>query len=134
MDIQCSSTGKVFYKIDPQIGALLCEALPSVFVPVRQAVSTSFQMARWVLSEMPRTGERFLSVKCDACKREDNCSWPVERLHQFEKQLCAHAGTCPENIRQQYAALYTKPLKSTMPAEFFRPSSATPAEPKVVQS
>lgn len=31
MDIKVTSTGKIFYQVDSAVGALLCEALPSVF-------------------------------------------------------------------------------------------------------
>jgi len=34
MDIKVTSTGKIFYRIDTGVAALLCEALPSVFEPV----------------------------------------------------------------------------------------------------
>src|SRR5262249_7834860 len=36
MDVRCTSTGKVFYQIDSQIGGVLCEALPSIFERVER--------------------------------------------------------------------------------------------------
>ena len=45
MDVKCTSTGKIFYRIDSAIAGLLCEALPSVFEPVNSAAPqpTGFQ-------------------------------------------------------------------------------------------
>jgi hypothetical protein len=47
MDLRLTKNGHVFYKVDPTLAAILCEALPSVFEqvnqPARQTVDPSIQ-------------------------------------------------------------------------------------------
>ena len=40
MNIRVTSTGKIFYRVDPTLAGLLCEALPSVFEPANIAPNT----------------------------------------------------------------------------------------------
>ncbi len=75
MDVRCTSTNKIFYRIDPAVAALLCEALPSVFEPINSparaphsanaesaAIATPTEPI-WKIIKAETTGQ--ICVQCD---------------------------------------------------------------------
>jgi hypothetical protein len=69
MDIRSTRTGKVFYQIDSQIGALLVEALPSVFEKIEKTAPPDKKAgsARFALERSLTGGEPHIKYVCDAC-------------------------------------------------------------------
>jgi|SRR5882724_2171926 len=68
MDIRSTRTGKVFYQLDSQIGALLVEALPSIFEKVEKTMQEKKAgSARFALERTLTAGEPYIKFACDAC-------------------------------------------------------------------
>jgi hypothetical protein len=70
MDVRCTSTGKIFYQIDSQIGSLLIEALPTVFEKMEKtAPEKKTGSARFFLERSLTRGEPHIQYACDACNQ-----------------------------------------------------------------
>src|SRR5260370_28822667 len=115
MDIRVTSTNRIFYQIDSQLGALLCDALPTVFERAdNPAAAPTPARPRWSVGTGLHKGETFLRIVCDSCKRNTVYVGRVEDIPQFEKSLCIHAGMVPDDVRAEYRAKYTGNLEVVM--------------------
>jgi phage FluMu protein Com len=100
-DIRVVSTGKIFWKIDPAVAGLLCEAFPESFAVVAAPAPAAVH-ARWTNSIAQASGLKFINVQCPKCNRSDRFDGSVEHLALFENSLCVHAGPCPNEVLVAY--------------------------------
>ena len=112
-DLRVTSTGKIFYQVEPTICAILCEAFPEAFARVAAPAPAAVH-ARWTNSVASGSGVKFINVQCSKCNRADRFDGSLDQLSRFEKSLCVHAGTCPDEVLKVYGegGLQTYGLKA----------------------
>ena len=98
MDIQVTSTGKIFYQVDSTLAAILCEVLPEAVKRVERPAPV-VPSARWTNS-VTTGGYKFIQVSCPKCHRDEQFSGRAEDIPEFESRLCVHAGKCPDDVRK----------------------------------
>lgn len=110
MDIRVTSTGKTFYRVDPTLAGILCEALPSVFEPVetkpaRLACDAASQVIPF--HEEPVWGLKFavtcgeVSIQCDHLRGTEYFSGPPANAHEYFKR---RGKAVPDHVVAEYAA------------------------------
>jgi hypothetical protein len=112
MNIRLTSTGNIWHKIDSQIGAMLCEALPTVFErvaePEKPAVPTA-NGPRWVVRKHPLNDQPSLiliTVLGETSYPGPQCLNPTAEGAQSAFTSTGHP--VPTEILNKFAALLGK--------------------------
>ncbi len=119
MDIRVTSTGKIFYKVDPLLGGLLLEALPASFERLdnKSASASAPVNVEFSIQREIGTGLPYIRVFCPRCQRTESvmnpavyvqpkqglmfhpdykkkspAAWAEEVAHSLDGRLCVHAG------------------------------------------
>jgi hypothetical protein len=102
VDIKFKS-GKIFFRVDSQLAACLIEA--GLAEQVRPEPPPAVVQARWSVGK--GDGGTFIRIVCDRCRRTTIYTGRVEDIPRFEKSLCSHAGTVPDDVLADYEHNYT---------------------------
>src|SRR5713101_1192196 len=113
MDLIINRTSKAFYRLPPEMCAVLLEAFPEAFSRIEPKPLPAPAPVRWSVGKGFR-GESFLRIVCDSCKCNRIYVGTVADLPTFEKTLCAHTGPVPEDVRLDYESRYTGDLVPVM--------------------
>jgi hypothetical protein len=92
------------YRIDDTLAVLLLEAFPEDFTRYEKPAPPPAK-AGWSNAVFISSGRRNITVRDGA-----ETYWftgPPEKISEFEKNLPANAGKCPDAVRNEYAAKYT---------------------------
>lgn len=106
MDLRCTSTGRIFYKIDSQIAALLIEALPSVFEKVdAPPPQKKIGSLKFNFDHALTTGEPHIKFGCDACSQGGFLVNPYPQgrpVQEGRRSVHLHAAQCAENAARSF--------------------------------
>ena len=102
-DIRCTSTGRVFYRVDDCVAALLQEAFPASFEKARTpavAAPPAPTEPRFYVSASAYSGNVGIFVQLPS--GEVRSTYAARSLKAAEKAL--DAGPLPENVWEQFVA------------------------------
>ena len=113
MDIRITSTGKIFYQVEPTLAALLLELLPAAVERVvpRPAPTPAQPEFTWSVGRNPLSGDYQVTFDKGVAGREAFFGPPSLLVSNFQKQ----GFVVPNHIVEQYTALWV-PRETDHPA------------------